>query len=48
MINHMRDLFLRIHMLPVAEQKEIMNLTTEGWMINSKQVDSMLIMGVKL
>ena len=48
MIKRLRNLFLRVHELPVAEQKDIINSTIEDWMINSRQVDDMLIIGVKL
>jgi serine phosphatase RsbU (regulator of sigma subunit) len=48
MIKRLRNLFLRIHVLPVAEQKQIINSTMEDWMINSKQVDDILVMGIKL
>jgi serine phosphatase RsbU (regulator of sigma subunit) len=48
MVKRLRNLFLRVHELPVAEQKDIINSTIEDWMMNSKQVDDMLIIGVKL
>lgn len=48
MVKRLRNLFLRVYELPVAEQKDIITSTIEDWMMNSKQVDDMLIIGIKL
>ncbi len=48
MIRRLRNLFFRIHELPVEEQESIISTTLEDWMINSSQVDDILIIGLKL
>ncbi len=44
----LKNLFSRIHNLPVEEQEELMNATIEDWMKTSKQTDDILVIGIKL
>lgn len=44
----LKNLFSRIHYLPVEEQEELMNATIEDWMKTSKQTDDILVIGIKL
>jgi len=45
----LRELLLEIHELPMAEQKEILNLTYEEWRGPAEnQTDDVVIMGVRI
>ncbi len=43
-----RDLLLRIHSLPIEEQKEELERTFNEWKGNLPQVDDVLVIGIKL
>lgn len=47
MYNNFRDLILNIHKNPMEKQKEILKSTLAEWMGTRKQIDDILIMGVK-
>ncbi|MCK5823353.1 MAG: SpoIIE family protein phosphatase [Bacteroidales bacterium] len=49
MIKKFRQLLLEIHQQPMEEQKEILDITFEGWKgSNFNQIDDILVMGFKL
>ncbi|MBE9467578.1 MAG: SpoIIE family protein phosphatase [Bacteroidetes bacterium] len=49
MIKKFRQLLLEIHEQPMEEQKEILDVTLEGWKgSNFSQIDDILVMGFKL
>ncbi len=48
MIKRLKELFLKIHKKEMQEQKKILNLTIESWMMDNKQLDDILIVGIKI
>ncbi|OQX99026.1 MAG: hypothetical protein B6I24_03685 [Bacteroidetes bacterium 4572_128] len=48
MIKRLKELFLKIHKEEMKEQKKILNLTIERWMMDNKQLDDILIVGIKI
>lgn len=44
----LKEHFLNIHRLPVAEQKQDLDNTMKKWMGSLEQVDDMLVIGIKL
>lgn len=42
-----KELLLKIHKKPIKEQKEILNKTFENWRGEKKQIDDVLVMGIK-
>lgn len=48
LVKRFRNLLLEIHKEPMAEQKEILDTTIEEWMINTFQVDDILVLGFEI
>jgi len=48
MIKRFRELLLKIHKEPMAEQKEILNQIIEDWRGDGPQIDDILVIGIKL
>jgi ligand-binding sensor domain-containing protein/serine phosphatase RsbU (regulator of sigma subunit) len=48
MSRRFKDLLVHISMKPVAEQRKILDDTIEAWKGNTKQIDDILVMGVRL
>jgi two-component system, sensor histidine kinase LadS len=44
----LKEYLLSIHHLPVAEQKQMLERTMNGWKGTLEQVDDMLVIGIKL
>jgi serine phosphatase RsbU (regulator of sigma subunit) len=47
MIKHFRELLHSIHEKPIHQQKEILNKVLEDWKGKEKQVDDILVLGIK-
>ncbi|MFI5151398.1 MAG: SpoIIE family protein phosphatase [Bacteroidia bacterium] len=47
MINQFRNLLIRIHKLPMDQQKELLNQTIETWRGGLEQVDDILVIGFR-
>lgn len=47
MYSNFRSLLLKIHNLPMGEQKVVLERTLHDWMGKRKQIDDILVMGVK-
>jgi len=47
MVNQFRTLLMRIHKLPLDEQKSILNQTIEAWRGGLEQVDDILVIGFR-
>ncbi len=43
-----KKMLLDVHQKPMPEQREILNNTIEKWMENTKQIDDMIVIGVKI
>ncbi|MCP4521354.1 MAG: SpoIIE family protein phosphatase [Cytophagales bacterium] len=48
MVRRMKNLFVDIHQEEMTTQKEILNNTIEEWMVDTKQVDDILIIGTRV
>ncbi len=48
MVGRLKRFFVEIHKKPLGTQKEIMNQTIEEWMADKKQIDDILVIGIKL
>lgn len=48
MVKKFRKLLYAIHNLPMQEQKEILRTTLNKWMNGNKQVDDILVMGIRV
>ncbi len=48
MVKRMKQLFLDIHQDQMSTQKDILNNTIEEWMVDTKQVDDILIIGARV
>ena len=48
MIKRMKELLLQVHHKDLKEQKRILNLTIEQWMKDTKQLDDILLIGIKI
>jgi len=48
MVKRFRELLFEIHQKPMIEQKSILKETLKNWMGEEKQIDDILVMGVKL
>jgi phosphoserine phosphatase RsbU/P len=44
----LRELLQRIHLLPMAEQKEILTQTIKDWLGNRPQIDDILVVGLRV
>lgn len=44
----LKELLLEIHLLPMDEQREILNKKIVSWMGNNKQLDDIIVIGFKL
>ncbi|TAD96722.1 MAG: hypothetical protein EAZ97_13585 [Bacteroidetes bacterium] len=47
MIRNLKDLLLKVHLLPMPEQEQILSNTMNSWMSNCKQIDDMLVIGFR-
>lgn len=47
MYNNFRDLLVRVSLLPMDEQKVILRKTLYDWMGSNRQIDDILVMGIK-
>ncbi len=48
MVGRLKRFFVEIHKKPMQSQKEIMNQTIEEWMADTKQIDDILVIGMKI
>jgi serine phosphatase RsbU (regulator of sigma subunit) len=48
MVNQFRTLLMRIHKMPMDQQKEILNQTIEEWRGGLEQVDDILVIGFRV
>jgi len=48
MVRNLKKLFLKIHKKPMTEQKQILNKTIVDWHKGYKQIDDILIIGVRI
>lgn len=48
MSKKLRELLLEIHVLPFAQQKDVLDRTLQQWMGSTAQVDDILVMGFKV
>ncbi len=48
MIKHLKNLFFKIHQLPLQDQNRILEETLKDWMYGYKQLDDIIIMGIRL
>ena len=48
MVKNLKNLFVNIHLLPFDEQKQVLNQTLADWKGEQKQIDDILIIGLKI
>ena len=48
MVGNLKRFLVEIHKKPMYSQKEIMNNTIEEWMANTRQIDDILVIGMKI
>ncbi len=48
MIKHLKNLFFKIHLLPLQDQYRVLDETLKDWMQGHKQLDDIIVMGIRL
>jgi serine phosphatase RsbU (regulator of sigma subunit) len=48
MVGHFKKLLHEVHELPMPEQKEVLNATMQDWMMDTQQLDDILVIGLRV